>query len=226
MNFFQIIRSLEDLLYEVMSWLIFYPRTLWRTVVRPNAIMAYTVEELRDTTDDRFADLLSPPLYLMLSLLIAHGIEKSLGVGTEEAGEILGETGRMIVGSEQNLLLFRSFLFALFPLVASVGLIRRKGIALDRNSMKGPFYQQCYFGGTYGLAASTASAMLRHAAEPVKVAGLVLVLVGTLWYLWVQTRWIERELGVGATKSVGLSFWFFLLAAASGSALGALVLRS
>lgn len=226
MNFFQIIRSLEDLLYEVMSWLIFYPRTLWRTVVRPNAIMAYTVEELRDTTEDRFADLLSPPLYLMLSLLIAHGIEKTLGVTAEEATEILGDTGRMIVGSEQNLLLFRSFVFALFPLVASVGLIRRKGVALDRNSMKGPFYQQCYFGGTYGLAASTASAMVRHALEPMKMAGLALALIGSIWYLWVQTRWIERELGLGSAKSIGLSVWFFLLAATSGTLLGALVLRS
>ncbi len=226
MDFFQIIRSLENLLYEAMTWLIFYPRTLWRCVVKPDGIMAYTVEELRDTTDDRFSDLLSPPLYLMLSLLIAHALEKTLGVGMEEAGEMLGETGRMIVGSEQNLLLFRSFVFALFPLVTSVGLIRRKGIALDRNSLKGPFYQQCYFGGTYGLVASTASAMSRHALEPMQLAGIALALLATLWYLWVQTRWIQRELGVGGAQAAGLSLWFFLLASTSGAVLGLLILRS
>jgi len=29
LDFIGIIRSLEELLYEVMGWLIFYPRTLW-----------------------------------------------------------------------------------------------------------------------------------------------------------------------------------------------------
>ncbi len=226
MNFVQIIQSLEDLLYEVMTWLIFYPLTLWRSIVRPNAIMAYTVEELKDTTEGRFSDLLSPPLFLMISLLIAHGVEKTLGVGTEEASEILGETGRLIIGSEQNLLLYRSFLFALFPLVAAVGLLRRKGVALDRASMKGPFYLQCYFGGTFGLAASSASALARHPETRLQIAGLVLAVVGTLWYLWVQTRWIRRELLLGWGKSAGLSLWFFLLSAVSGSVLGLLLLRS
>lgn len=226
MDFFQIIRSLENLLYEVMTWLIFYPRTLWRTIVRPKGIMVYTVEELRDTTDDRFADLLSPPLFLMLSLLIAHGAEKVLGVGTDEATEVLGTTGRMIIASDQNLLLFRSFLFALFPLVAAVGLIRRKPGALNRNSLKGPFYQQCYFGGTFGLAVSTASALVRHPLEPVRAAGLILSTAGILWYLWVQTRWIERELGIGWVRSTGLALWFFAIAAASGGLIGTLILRS
>ena len=226
MDFFQIIRSLENLLYEVMTWLIFYPRTLWRTIVRPRAIMAYTVEELQDTSDDRFADLLSPPLFLMLSLLIAHAVEKVLGVGADEAGEVLGATGRMIITSDQNLLLFRSFVFALFPLVAAVGLIRRKSGVLDRNSLKGPFYQQCYFGGTFGLAVSTAGALVRHPFEPMRVAGLILSTAGVLWYLWVQTRWIERELAMGWVRSAGLSMWFFALAAASGSAIGVLILRS
>lgn len=226
MDFFQIIRSLENLLYEVMTWLIFYPRTLWRTIVKPKAIMAYTVEELGDTTEDRFADLLSPPLFLMLSLLIAHGVEKVLGVGADEAGEVLGETGRMILASEQNLLLFRSFLFALFPLVAAVGLIRRKSGVLDRNSLKGPFYQQCYFGGTFGLAVSTAGALVRHPLEPMRIAGLALTLVGTAWYLWVQTRWIARELSLGWARSTALAVWFFSLAAVSGTAIGVLILRN
>lgn len=226
MDFFQIIRSLENLLYEVMTWLIFYPRTLWRTLVRPTAIMAYTAKELGDTTDDRFSDLLSPPLFLMLSLLIAHGVEKTLGVGALAAGEVVGETGRFILASGQNLLLFRSFLFALFPLVAAVGLIRRNGGVLDRNSLKGPFYQQCYFGGTFGLAVSTAGAVLRHPAELMRATGLILLTIGILWYLWVQTRWIERELALGWVRSAGLSLRFFGVAAGSGILLGVAILRS
>ena len=35
MNFFNLLQSLDELLYEVMSWLVFYPMTLWRVLVRP-----------------------------------------------------------------------------------------------------------------------------------------------------------------------------------------------
>ena len=39
MNVLTILRSVEELLYEVMSWLLFYPRTLWTTLTRPLATM-------------------------------------------------------------------------------------------------------------------------------------------------------------------------------------------
>jgi hypothetical protein len=35
MEFLKFIRSLEELLYEVMTWLLFYPRTLWRVLRHP-----------------------------------------------------------------------------------------------------------------------------------------------------------------------------------------------
>ena len=42
MDFLRIIRLLEELLYEVMGWLVFYPRTLWRIVVDPVSMMRYS----------------------------------------------------------------------------------------------------------------------------------------------------------------------------------------
>lgn len=226
MNFFQIIRSLEELLYEVMTWLIFYPRTLWRCIRRPEAIMIYTTEELHESADDRFTDLLSPPLFLMLSILLAHALEKFLDVSPEESAEVLGEIGKAIVSSEQNLLLYRSFLFALFPLITAFGLIRRKGILLDRASLRGPFFQQCYFAGTYGLAVSSASVLVRHPDVRLQVAGGILLAVGTAWYLWVQTRWIRRELSMTWVNSAGLAVWLYLAAAVTGMLLGVAVLQA
>ena len=40
MEFLKFIRSLEELLYEVMTWMLFYPRTLWRVLRRPLALAA------------------------------------------------------------------------------------------------------------------------------------------------------------------------------------------
>jgi len=33
------LKSFEVFLYELMSWLVFYPRTLWRSVRRPLEMM-------------------------------------------------------------------------------------------------------------------------------------------------------------------------------------------
>jgi hypothetical protein len=42
MDFMRILQSLEEFLYEVMSWLVFYPRALWRTLRHPVAVAIYT----------------------------------------------------------------------------------------------------------------------------------------------------------------------------------------
>ena len=48
MDFLKLIRSFEDLLFEVLTWLIFYPRTLWLTLRRPLTMAAYVEHEERE----------------------------------------------------------------------------------------------------------------------------------------------------------------------------------
>ena len=75
MNFVQLLKSLDDLLYEVMSWLVFYPITMWRALTRPLKMMNYADTELSDAEDKQYDDTLSPPLFLLLSLFISHAVE-------------------------------------------------------------------------------------------------------------------------------------------------------
>ena len=70
MNFMQLITSLDELLYEVMSWLIFFPVTLWRALRRPVEMMVYADTELSDAEDQQYIDTLNPPM-LLPSLLLA-----------------------------------------------------------------------------------------------------------------------------------------------------------
>ena len=62
MDFIKIIRSLEEFLYEVMSWIIFYPRTILRILLHPTRMTTYSEAEQDDLPSDRFTDALSPPL--------------------------------------------------------------------------------------------------------------------------------------------------------------------
>lgn len=226
MNILQIIQTLEELLYETITWLIFYPRTLWRCVTRPEALMAYTSEELRERPEERFTDLMSPPLFLLLSLLIAHGLERALGLRPDELADAAGAVGRTIVTSEQNLLLFRTFLFALFPLVTAVGVLRRKGLALDREALRGPFFQQCYFAAPFGLAVSSAGSLIRAQQEWLHGPGAALGIVAIGWYLWVQTRWVRRETGLGWVRAAAVSTWLFAGASMAGTLIALLILKA
>lgn len=62
MDFLRILKSFEEFLYEAMTWLVFYPRTMWRAVTRPAAMMDYARTELRDDLEDQYKDTISPPL--------------------------------------------------------------------------------------------------------------------------------------------------------------------
>ena len=46
------LNSLDELLFEVMSWLIFFPLTLWRTLAQPLTMMAYADEQFALPEDE------------------------------------------------------------------------------------------------------------------------------------------------------------------------------
>ncbi|HUH24223.1 MAG TPA: hypothetical protein VLZ51_09205, partial [Brevundimonas sp.] len=114
MNVLTILRSVEELLYEVISWLLFYPRTLWMTVTRPLRTMRYSDSEQRDRPEQQYLETLSPPLFLVLSILLAHGAELAFGLDVEQGTSALG---RLVTGNEQALLAFRALLFSLYAVI-------------------------------------------------------------------------------------------------------------
>lgn len=195
MDFMKIIKSLEALLYELMVWLVFYPKTVWLSAFQPQKMMQYSDNEIEDESeDDQYSDTLSPPIFLALSLIIAHYLETSI------VGE-LGFAG--VLADETNLLAYRVVSFSLFPLVFALRLLRKKGIALDRKALKQPFYAQCYVAAIFGLAINLASFLddlpWQHGRLGM-IAGLVVVVC---WYLLVQSRWFARELQVSLTSGAG-----------------------
>jgi hypothetical protein len=74
-GFFGLLRSIEEFLYEIMTWLVFYPRTLWQAIRHPRDLLRYSDHEQGDAAMEQYTDTLSPPLFLMLTVLIAHGLE-------------------------------------------------------------------------------------------------------------------------------------------------------
>ena len=84
MDLMRILRSLEEFLYELVGWLVFYPRTFWRVLRHPAAIARYTRAELLKPEEGRFEETISPVLMLILSVALAHALEVLTRAGMPE----------------------------------------------------------------------------------------------------------------------------------------------
>jgi hypothetical protein len=220
-DFLKIIRSLEELLYEVMTWLVFYPRTMWRIATRPLETASYSDREQTDAAAEQYTDTLSPPLLLMLTLLLAHGLALGLGAQALETDSAIGKT---LFGSAQNLLMLRALAFSIFPLTAATTLLRRRHLAIDRKSLRGPFFSQCYLTAPFALAVSAGLVLMRTQGGAAKPAGAAIALAGVAWYLAVEMRWFQRQLELSAGGALLVGLWTFARALFYWFVLGAALL--
>ena len=181
MDLMNLLRSVEALLYEVVSWLVFYPLTLWRCIVGPDQMALYAERELTEQPEQQFEGALSPPLFLFLTLLIAHGLQETFGSNSVQVQGVLAD--------ERSGLLFRAVLFSLFPLLFAIQRVRQLGRSITRTSLRPAFYGQCYLVVPFVLSVDIAIVVFQGATDAARIAGLVIFVAAIGWYLGCLTRW-------------------------------------
>lgn len=196
--FLTILRSVEELLYEVMSWLLFYPRTLFMTLVHPLKTMRYSDAEQRDKPDKQYLETLSPPMFLVLSILLAHGLEMLFGFGVEEHRDSLS---RLVTANDQNLLIFRALMFSLHPLVFAWAWLKLSGRRIDRDTLRPPFFAQCYLSGATSILVSLGSMGVQDPRLWTTILGIVVVTAATVWYVAIQRRWLMSVEGMSGWRA-------------------------
>lgn len=209
MNVLTILRSVEELLYEVMSWLLFYPRTLMASLRHPLQTMRYSDQEQRDKPEKQYLETLSPPLFLVLSILLAHAIELAFGFRTE--GDASG-LGRVVTGSDQNLLAFRALMFSLHPLLFAWVWLKLSGKKIDRDSLRAPFFAQCYLSGATSILVSLASLGVRDPREWTTLLGVAVVIASTVWYVAIQRLWLMHVDGMTRIRAWAWAIGTFVAA--------------
>lgn len=177
MDLMNLLRSVEALLYEIVSWLVFYPLTLWRCVVRPVEMAIYAEKELTDPPDQQFEGALSPPLFLFLTLLLAHGLQATFGTSQAEIQGVLADL--------RSGLLFQAVIFSLFPLLFAIQRVKQNGQDITRSSLRPAFYGQCYMVVPFALSVEIALVVFQTS----RISGAVILLVAIVWYLACLTRW-------------------------------------
>jgi hypothetical protein len=203
----QLIKSLDELLYEVMSWLIFYPVTLWRTLRHPLATMVYADNELSDADEQQYTDTLSPPIFLVLSLLLAHAIQLAL-VGHDDT--IIRDKSGLggLVNDETSLLILRVLIFSIFPLMMSTRIVRRRKSGLTRDTLRPLFFAQCYLAAPFALAIGFGATLTEcrwHwlSVEGALLSGFGIMLTTLILYGIVQARWFAQMLKTSFISGFG-----------------------
>lgn len=207
MDFMKILRSLEELVFEVMSWLVFYPLVFFRTLFVPRRMLDHAHAELLKPDDEQFDDALSPPLFLMLSLLISHLARVVIG---PLAPTPLPDFPIKALRSHENVVVFQSMLYGVFPLLFALERTVTARQALTRRTLRGHVYPEYFPGAVYALVMSIA--LMVAAGWPALSAPAVLVSVGISgWYVAVEAFW-RRHNGYGRAHAVFTAGGCFLLA--------------
>ena len=199
MNFFQFLKSLDDLLFEVVSWLIFYPVTMWRALRHPLRMMDYAQAELDRPDEESFDSALSPPILLLLTVLAGHGLELALIGESELIADTKGLAG--LINDDTSLILLRLVAFATFPLIFAAHTLRTQGIPMTRRSLEGPFFAQCYANAPYALLVSLAATLSVMPRDEWRLAAIVLFIVTAAAFIAVQTMWFRKTLNAGLPRA-------------------------
>lgn len=206
MDFMRLLKSLEELLYELVSWLVFYPLTFWRALTRPLSMMRYADLELDDQIDEQYEDTVSPPLFLLITLLLSQALSGAFPVDPAFAPKTA------LTASTANLLIARGVVFGIFPMAMAVTLLVARNIRVTRRTLRPPFFSQCYVAAPFVFLIGLTVDFLIMPREKGLAFGLLALVAAILWYGQAQIRWFRQDLTIGTGKAIGLFLVAFVLA--------------
>ncbi len=219
MDFLKILKSFEDFVYEALIWLVLLPKTLWRIVLHPRQMVAYVQTEQTREGDDRYGDAISPPLLLILCVLVAHVLDLAL---RKQADQEMGSLAAALLKSEQNLLLYRTMAFGIWSLAGAVWYMRHSRQPIHRVNLRNPFYEQCYLVAPFALAMSISTSFALSGgvlpAVGVGLAGLAL-----LWFCIAEWQWVRERAGLGAGHAALVAGVLVVLGLVANTGLGYLL---
>lgn len=193
MDFFKLIESLDEILYRVASWLLFYPITVWRMIRSPIKTMQSVECELSEEWSKQFDDTVPPPLFLLLTILIIHAIE--LGAAGESNLVTNSRGLTRLISDDTSLIIFRILMFSILPLAAAWRVSRAKNLRIDTDALKAPFYSQCYAAGLFVLLSDGVALVVERHLSFDDPHYFLIMAAALIWLLAVEARWFAVQLG-------------------------------
>lgn len=190
MPFLIFLKSFENLLYEIMSWIVFYPRTMWRSARHPLKMMDRSEQELELPAEQQFRDVVSPPIFLLLTVIVAHAFEVAVVGNSALIDNGIGLAG--FIQDNTSLILFRLIAFASPPVIAGALALVGTGKPVDRDTLQPLFYAQCFVTTPVVLLCSVAATLTRL-PRAANIPAAILLVAAVCFYIGVEAAWFTRE---------------------------------
>ena len=214
----KLLKSLEGAVFEMALWVLLLPKTLVQVLRHPIWVFDYTTAEFAKPEADRFDDYLSPVSFWLLVavgpyLWATSAIRQHFAVGDASA-DVMSHLPII------NRYMISALLLVSAPLSVAVifSLVRRHGIT--RRTLLPHFAAQCYIQSPALLAVMPIVVGLlfvshAHVVAHLQRSTLVAVFGGlaVVWLVTAETRYLMRDLGVGA----GRALWIAVASLALGT---------
>ncbi len=233
MNFFSILKSVEEFIYQLALWVILLPITIFVVLTRPLRMPAYVRRELAKDEKKEFGDLVSPILFwILLVIAPAFFLIRQFYILPAAA-----------TTNPVNYLYYICTCFVAFLLTPALLIHIFEKKKIDREGFKRTFFLQCYlqspifffiimFSGLFKYLGYDFNAMNGPEYMPFvnSVNGwkdiLIIILVGLVFYLAYMEYAVMRKMGIKkpiliiflcvpvslifmlATTGIGLLFYF------------------
>lgn len=191
MPFLVFLKSFEVLLYEVMSWLVFYPRTLWRSGRHPLRMMERSEHELTLPAPEQFKDVVSPPIFLLLTVVAAHAFEVAVVGNSALIDNGIGLAG--MIQDNTSLILFRLVVFSSMPIISGALALAAMRRPLDRVTLQPLFYAQCFATTPVVLLCSVAATLTRLPQPAADIPAGLLFAAASAFFVGVEAVWFTGE---------------------------------
>jgi hypothetical protein len=202
------VESAEELLYEVVTWVVLLPKTLLRVVFNPGWIRGYVHAEYKKKPEERFREYLSPFLFWFLLWVIPFTLSAINQSGNQTELQIsLGNLSSQIMWTVSNII---------GPLIYAVGILIVRREKIGKDTFRKPFYMQA-------MCFSPALSAIWFAAISAKPNFLIgswvinpfayTLLISLIWLLMVEQKVISSELNLSQLKTFAFNLIFFFIAA-------------
>jgi hypothetical protein len=197
MNIANILAGLEKLVVELLLWILFIPKTLYKIVSDPDWVPGYVDAELDRDPDrqlDSFDSYLSPILLFFTCSVVLFVILAEYEEGLKPnvlLDALQGNTG-----------ILAALGFLSLPLLFSLGMeiVRRE--VLTRKRIQRSMYIQCFYFSPLILSFLGLGLFLEM--ETLLGAAFVLAVVILLWFFLVEVKLIARDLQIGKLRATAV----------------------
>ena len=168
MDFGRILRSLEEFLYELMTWIVFYPRTMLRIITKPVAVSRYAQLQLSQEPQLQYTEMMTPILMLIASIMIPFGISMTINTPPEKD---MAYWIKLLEKDPERRLIFSSIVYSIYALAGALLILSHRGKRIDREVLREPFHVYAYLTSPLALTFGIAGVFLKIAPDINKMTG-------------------------------------------------------